>query len=165
MVERLHQRAGGAARLTGIAFLGALVLWGFGVTLPVLHVVELFVFENAVSLPGIVFGLFEEGEMAIGIVVLIFTLILPPAKLLLGYGLWRFGAADGPAPHRGIAWLDAIGKWTMLDVLVIAIVVATLKSSWIAEVTTAPGLYCFTASALLAVAAGIGLRATASRQA
>jgi paraquat-inducible protein A len=161
MAETLHRRAGGITRLTGTAFLGALVLWSFGVVLPVLHVVELFVFENTVTLPGIVAGLFGQGETAIGIVVLIFTLVLPPAKLVAGYGLWRFAPAEGPAARRGVAWLDAIGKWTMLDVLVIAIVVATLKSSWVAEVRTAPGLYCFAASALLAVAAGFGLRAAA----
>lgn len=158
MTDRLHHRARGLLRLTGPAFFAALVLWAMGVTLPVLHVVELFVFDNTVTLPGIVAGLFEEGEAAIAIVVLIFTLVLPPAKLILGYGLWRFAAAEGGAARRGVAWLDAIGKWTMLDVLVIAVVIATLKSSWVAEVRTAPGLYCFAASALLAMAAGIGLR-------
>lgn len=155
---KLHQTATGIARCTGLAFLIALALWGAGVTLPVLHVTELFVFENEVTLVGVVQGLFAEDEAGIGTLVLVFTLLLPPAKLVLGYGLWRFAAGDGKAARRGVALLDAIGKWTMLDVLILALVVVTLKSSWVADVETAPGLYFFAASALLAVAAGIGLR-------
>ncbi|MDF1748599.1 MAG: paraquat-inducible protein A [Alphaproteobacteria bacterium] len=154
----LHRHATGLDRLTGVGFLLSLGLWAAGVTLPVLHVTELFMFQNDVSLVGIVQGLFEQGETAIGILVLVFTLILPPAKLVIGYGLWRFTEGSGIAARRGIAFLDAIGKWTMLDVLVLAVVVVTLKSSWVADVQTAPGLYFFAGSALLAVAAGLGLR-------
>ena len=72
--------------------------------------------------------------------------------------LWLFTEGSGIAARRGIAFLDAIGKWAMLDVLVLAVVVVTLKSSWVAEVEVAPGLYFFAASAILAVAAGFGLR-------
>ena len=154
----LHKNASGMDRLTGLGFILALGLWGAGVTLPVLYVTELFVFQNDVSLIGIVSGLFQQNETAIGIVVLVFTLVLPPAKLIIGYGLWRFTEGSGIAARRGIAFLDAIGKWTMLDVLVLAVVVVTLKSSWVAEVEVAPGLYFFAASAILAVAAGFGLR-------
>jgi paraquat-inducible protein A len=135
----LHKQASGIDRLTGLGFLLSLALWGAGITLPVLHVTELFMYQNDVSLVGIVAGLFNQGEPAIGVLVLVFTLLLPPAKLIIGYGLWRFTEGSGIAARRGIAFLDAIGKWTMLDVLVLAIVVVTLKSSWVAEVEIAPG--------------------------
>jgi len=148
--------------MTGIGFLVALALWAAGVTLPVLHVTELFVFENEVSLIGIVAGLLREGETVIGLLVLMFTLVLPPCKLLFGYALWRFADVEGTAARRGIALLDAIGKWTMLDVLILAIIVVTLKSSWVADVRTGPGLYFFAGSALLALAAGVGLRRAAT---
>lgn len=160
---RLSDRAKGLERATGLAFLASLALWGAGVTLPVLHVTELFVFENEVSLVGIVAGLFEQKEWAIGLLVLLFTLLLPPAKLVLGFVLWRYTEADGPAARRGVALLDAIGKWAMLDVLILALVVVTLKSSWVAEVETARGLYYFAASAVLALAAGLGLKRTAKK--
>jgi len=40
--------------------------------------------------------------------------------------------------------------------------VVTLKSSWVADVQTAQGLYWFTASALLALVSGVGLKRTVS---
>lgn len=158
---RLHQHAKGINSATGAAFIAALVLWAVGVTLPVLHVTRLYFFEDEVSLVGVVQGLFDNRDWAIGFLVLVFTLILPPAKLVFGYGLWRLVGADGKALHHGLAFLDAVSKWAMLDVLVLALVVVTLKSSWVAEVQIAPGLYPFAGSAILAMAAGFGLKRTA----
>lgn len=160
---RPFETARGPGRLVGIAFVVALGCWAAGVTLPVLHVTELFVFENEISLVGIVDGLMQEGEYAVGILVLIFTLMLPPAKLAVGYCVWRFTTVDGKAARRGVMLLDAIGKWAMLDVLILALVIVTLKSSWVADVQTAQGLYYFAASAILALLAGVGLRRTVTR--
>lgn len=155
---KLYQSARGLGRATGVLFLAALGLWAAGILLPVLKVTELFIFENDITLLSATIGLLREGEIGIGLLVLVFTLILPPAKLLLGLGLWRLARQDGKAARRGIVVLDFIGKWAMADVLILALVVVTLKSNWIARAETDIGLYCFAASALLAVAAGLGLK-------
>ena len=52
----------------------------------------------------------------------------------------------------------------MLDVMVVALVVVTMKTSWIADFEVATGLYFFAASAVLALLAGIGLRRAAERK-
>lgn len=159
---KLYQTATGLRRFTGILFLTALCLWLAGILLPVLQVTELFIFENEITLLRATIDLLQEGEVGIGLLVLIFTLILPPVKLLMGMALWRLATQDGKAARRGVAFLDVIGKWAMADVLILALVVITLKSSWVASVETDVGLYCFAASALLAVAAGFGLKRTIS---
>ncbi len=157
---KLRQAATGLWRLTGLAFLIAFGCWAAGIVLPVLHVTELFVFENDVSLLGVVRGLFAEGEIFVGVLVLLFTLLLPPAKLLLGAGLWHLSSAGGVGARRGVALLDAIGKWAMLDVLILALIVVMLKSNWLADAQAGTGLYFFAASAILSMIAGHGLRLT-----
>lgn len=157
---KLRQAATGLWRVTGLVFLVAFGCWAAGIVLPVLHVTELFVFENEVSLLGIVQGLIAEGEIFIGVLVLLFTLLLPPAKLLLGAGLWHLSSAGGMSARRGVMWLDAIGKWAMLDVLILALVVVMLKSNWMADAQAGSGLYFFAASAILSMIAGHGLRLT-----
>lgn len=157
---KLRHAATGPWRMTGIAFLAAFGCWAAGITLPVLHVTELFVFRNDVSLLGIVRGLFGEGEVFIGGLVLLFTLLLPPIKLLIGAGLWHLSSSGGMSARRGVALLDAIGKWAMLDVLILALIVVMLKSNWLADARAGTGLYFFAGSAILAMLAGHGLRRT-----
>lgn len=159
------RQAQGVQAWTGLAFLAALGLWAAGVTLPVLTVTQLYLFEDPFSLIQAAATLFDEGEIVIGLIVAVFTLVLPPAKLILGFAVWRWADSDGAAASRAIAVLEAIGRWAMLDVLILAIVVVTLKSSWLADVTTGPGLYCFAASSVLALIAGLMLkRLVASEQ-
>jgi paraquat-inducible protein A len=154
----MDRRRVGTRAWTGLAFLAALGLWGAGVSLPVLTVTQFFVFEDAFSLLGAAATLFAEGEFLIGLIVAVFTLILPPAKLILGFSVWRWADAEGRVAGRAVALLEAIGRWAMMDVLILAIVVVTLKSSWLADVSTAPGLYCFAASSVLAMIAGLLLK-------
>jgi paraquat-inducible protein A len=157
---RVYKVAEGIEKLTGVFFLTALFLWGTGVSLPVLHVTELFFFESYISLSGIVFGLFQQGEWIVGSLIFTFTLLLPPLKLGLGYFLWRFSPIeDSRSFKKKHTVLEGLGKWAMLDVMVLALVVATLKSNWIAEITVAHGLYPFVASALIAAAAPSSNRA------
>ena len=85
---RIRENAQGLERLTGITFLAALLCWAAGITLPILNVTKFLVFEDAVSLGHMVLELFEVGELAIALLLLVFTIILPAAKVLLGAYLW-----------------------------------------------------------------------------
>lgn len=61
-------------------------------------------------------------------------------------------AATSP---RMAAVVDGLGKWSMMDVLVVALLVLTAKSSGLANAASAPGVYCFAGAVLLSMIAGM----------
>ena len=159
----IRHNAQGLERLTGLTFLLALGFWGVGITLPILNVTKFLIFEDEVSLIVMVLDLFEAGDVGIALIVFVFTIVLPAAKLILGAGLGWGAESETRRAEWGVTILEAVGKWTMLDVMVVALVVVTMKTSWIADFELAPGLYFFAGSAILALLAGIGLKRAAVR--
>lgn len=158
---RIRSTASGLTRLTGLVFLVALSCWALGITVPILKVTQFFIFEDEVSLIAMVFQLFESSNIALAMIVMIFTILLPAVKLLLGCYLWWGAEKESSKAQLGLSLLELMGKWAMVDVMVVAVLVVTMKTSWVASFTLSPGMYFFAASALLALMGGIGLRRAA----
>jgi len=135
--------------------LGAIAL-ALGLTLPIVRVTKFYFLTGEYSLIAMVGALMSDGEIFLGLVIGAFTIVLPAAKLaLLAAICWRRPGAR--AGGRADPWLDrvqAIGKWSMLDVFVLALVVFTIKAQSFAEATALPAVYFFAgAVALTAYAA------------
>lgn len=135
----------------------AAMLWVAGVTLPILEVTKLFLWEDEIVIWRATFQVFREGSAILGAILLLFTLVLPVMKLAsTGHALAALARARTAQATRGLAWIERFGKWSMLDVFVIAVAVFAAKSGWQAEATVRPGLYCFAGFALLS--SGLALR-------
>ena len=146
----LHNASRGVDRWTiGPALLLALALLVAGVALPSLTVRTFAVLSNSVSVLSGLAVLWSDDQYFLFAVLLVFSVLFPVAKLLLG--LWVWFAADigrrGPAVL--VDRLEALAKWSMLDVLVIAMIVAALNLTVISGVFVHAGLYLFTASVVL----------------
>lgn len=139
--------------LTGLLLLGALVALGFGLSLPALTIEKFWVFENSKSIGGAVLALFAKGHILLGLVVTTFSILFPLAKLILTLRIWMAPDITAPGVQRAIRWTVTLGRWSMLDVFMAAIVVATLTLGMIASVTTDVGLYIFGGSIVLAMLA------------
>ena len=127
----------------------ATILFVLGVTQPLLTVERLYFFNERPSLVGMIGALMAEGDWAIAGVIALFSLIFPAAKLLLLHI-----AAYGPATDRPVpAWFRALANWSMMDVLLVAIVIFAAKTSGLATAVTQPGLWFFAGSVVLTVAA------------
>ncbi len=137
---------------TGVLLLAIAVLLAFGLTLPVIRVDRFVFFSREASLVGIVWSLFDGREFLLGGIVGLFSVVFPVAKLGLLLFLWR---ADGAGSLSGtlLRHLEVLGRWSMLDVLVVALVVFAIKSTGLAAAASEPGLYCFTAAGLLSMLA------------
>jgi len=140
------------ARTRALASAG-LVLYPLAISLPVMHV-ERFGQTNEASVWTGSLSLLREGEILVGLVVLSCSIVLPLLKLVgllvvtsAGTGLSR---ARRALVYRLIEWT---GRWGMLDVLLIALVVAWLKVGDVLEVTAGPGVIIFTACVLLSLGA------------
>ena len=120
-----------------------------GLWLPTLSVQTFPLISDSVSILGGLGILWRDDQFFLFAVLLVFSVVFPIVKYGLGLWLWyradcRHGSATGL-----IGWLDELAKWSMLDVLVVALVVAALSMSVISGVFVHLGLYLFTVSIVL----------------
>ncbi len=149
-LARHHPRAGPGLNLLLVLSLGLLV---FGLFSPLLSLEKFFVFSSRVSLYSGLQDLASAGQWPLFAVILGFSVLLPLAKLGLLFRVWNLEPADSPRHRRHLRWIAHYGKWSMLDVFVVATLVASVKLGSIAQVRVEYGLYAFAASVLLAMAA------------
>ncbi len=141
--DRLQHRHAVNAMLAAATAALLLGLW-----LPILTLSKLVVVENTFSLLSGIWQLFLAGQPLVGAILLAFSVLLPIAKLAIiaGYN----NAGTRAREEAGLpAWLAFTGKWSMLDVFVVAVLVSTVKLGALASVSVRPGLYCFAAAVLL----------------
>lgn len=149
---RLAGRRRGATRTAALA-LGALFLYPVAVSLPIMRV-ERFGMATEASVWSGGVGLVADGQLLVGGVVLLASVVLPLLKLV---GLFLLAGAGSSLRPRLRAWtwhlVEATGRWGMLDVLLVAVLVAVVKLGSLMELTAGPGALAFTACVLLNLAA------------
>jgi paraquat-inducible protein A len=145
--------------LTGLMLLGALVLLGFGLFLPAVTVEQFFIFDSTKSVAGAIAALFAQGHVLLGLIVATFSLVFPLAKLILSFRIWIARDPTSPGVQRAIRWTVKLGKWSMLDVFMAALVVAILTLGMIASVEAHVGLYIFGGAIVVAMLAAHRLEA------
>jgi paraquat-inducible protein A len=145
--------------LTGLMLLAALVLLGFGLFLPAVTVEKFFIFDSTKSIASSIAALFAQGHFLLGVIVVTFSLLFPLTKLFLSFLIWiaRDPSTDGV--QRAIRWTVKLGKWSMLDVFMAALVVAILTLGMVASVTVHVGLYIFGGAIVVAMLAAHRLEA------
>lgn len=144
---------GGLAR--ALCVIAALFL-ALGLWLPIMETRQLWVFKTEYSLFDTVQALWQEGEPALAGLVFVFSFITPAAKLLALCVLLtrRTGAQRGPLS----AFVAFIGRWSLADVLVVAVLIVIWSNAGALGAASLPGLWFFGASAvLLLIAAELAL--------
>jgi paraquat-inducible protein A len=127
----------------------ALLLCIAGIFRPFMSMTKLWLFEHPISVRDGLITLWNESELFLFVILLAFTVIFPLVKNLSLLALeWSSGPARGRDVqlHRFIAQL---GKWSMLDVFVVAILVLSLKSGGLATMRVEDGAFLFCGSVLL----------------
>lgn len=128
--------------------LSALCL-AFGLVLPLVRFEKLYFFDETPSLLDIVLSLWEQGSGGLAVLVALFSIVFPVIKLI-GVAL----EATAPAAPDGRASLMArllpiLGKWSMMDVMLVALVIVAAKTSGMASAFTQPGLWFYAASVIM----------------
>lgn len=131
--------------LSPLLLFAATLSLALGLTLPLIRLERLYFFTDEPSLLQIVAGLWQEGEPLLAGLVGLFSIAFPLLKLgllhILSYGV----SHERPAIP---GWLKTLSNWSMLDVLLVALVIFAAKTSGLAAAITQPGLWFFTASAV-----------------
>ncbi len=118
-----------------------------GLALPAVRVTRFRLVDETLSVLSGVADLWRDGSWPLAIVIGLFSVAFPVAKLALAVWLWFAPYARRSALH---ALAVGAGKWSMLDVLVVAIVVASLQSGFLVRLRPEIGIYLFGTSTLLA---------------
>jgi len=133
--------------------LGAAVCLVLGLTLPVMKLTRLYFWTDTPSILSILSALWESGETFLAGVIFVFSIVFPALKLLY---IAMAGTLTTFDPARRSHWLKRVewlGKWSMLDVLVLALLVFYAKAIGFAGAVSLPGVYFFAASVVLTMIA------------
>ncbi len=148
----LAAMARGADRWLGVYFMAVSGLLVAGWTLPIMTVHKLVFFAEEVSILTGARQLWDNGNPFLCLVILAFSVALPALKMLVALTLW-YGADTRGSDLAGLlGWLETFGRWSMLDVFVVALTIVAIQISIVSDVTTHAGLYVFTAAVVLSMA-------------
>lgn len=145
-----HSRRAAAALV-----ISALILYAPAILLPLMRL-EMLGHSTEASIVSGVGELLAARHYFVGGVVLVFSLVLPPLKmlaLLLLAGGWLAGSRQARLHH----WVELVGRWGMLDVFVVAVLVAFVKLGDTVTIQPGIGLALFTSCVVLSLLASLCL--------
>jgi paraquat-inducible protein A len=148
----LHQRITNSLQRTAALLLSALCLYIPANIFPIMTVTRLGAGEPHTIIGGII-ALINSGMMPIAMLVLVASILVPLLKLL-GLGLlllnahyrWQAHARKWTIMYRIIAF---VGRWSMLDIFMISILVSLVDMGGVAQVIAGPAATAFAAVVVL----------------
>lgn len=126
------------------------VLLYFGLTVHTITIKELIFWKHTFSILSGIWNLYAEKHYVLAIVIFLFSVIFPITKLFVLTALW-FVPMTKAAREQCLKWLEMLGKWSMLDVFVVAVTVVITQMSGILEAKPHIGIYLFAASVILSM--------------
>ena len=119
-----------------------------GLVSPIITLKQFVLIQNTFSVVGGVVALLKEGKLFLFGIISVFSIILPLLKIAV---LAKLLGAEMPSEkiNRYLHWMHLYGKWSMLDVFVVAVLVVVVKLGVVASVEIHYGLYAFAIAVLL----------------
>jgi len=133
----------------------ALGLFVAGIFRPFTAVTKLWVFENEVSVFNGLVTLWGEGDAFLFLILLVFTVVFPLIKISALLVLWLKPGLGRDDSQRLFRFVSHLGKWSMLDVFIVAILVLTIRSKGVANIRVQDGLFLFFSSVMLTQIAAV----------
>lgn len=146
-------RAGQSSTLRNFTFsfliILATVFFALGVMLPAIRFTTVYVWTNQHSVATIIWALYKNEEFFLCFVIFMFSIFFPFMKLF--YLLTLVTTPDMPHEFRArsISVMEWLGRYSMTDVMVLALMIFYINASGYSEATVLPGVYFFAASALM----------------
>lgn len=136
--------------------LAALVLYIPANIFPILRMQRYGLYTESTVIEGVE-ELARLGFWFVALIVFLASVVVPLLKLA---GLFYLSASTAIGTRRGrllrtrvYKWIEAIGPWAMLDVFLLAVLVAVVRLGAIATIIPGPGLTAFTAVVVLTMLA------------
>jgi paraquat-inducible protein A len=162
-IDRAHDmRLGGRRFLLSLAILSASVCLALGISLPIIKLTKYVFWSTEHSLLSTVGVLLNDGQTFLGSMILVFSIVLPVMKLLYLLLVSTLPAIEIQRQRRRLRALEWLGKWSMHDVLVLALTIFFIKSQGVYDAASLNGVYFFTAAVLLMILSYAWLRMDAA---
>jgi paraquat-inducible protein A len=129
------------------------VFFALGVMLPAIRFTTVFVWTNQHSIATIIWALYQNQEFFLCFVIFMFSIFFPFLKLF--YLLTLVTSPDMPTEFRdrSISAMEWLGRYSMTDVMVLALMIFYVNASGYTEASVLPGIYFFAASTLMTMLA------------
>jgi paraquat-inducible protein A len=142
---------GGRRFFLSLAIIGAAVCLALGISLPIIKLTKFIFWSSEYSLISTVGVLIRDGQTFLGLIVLVFSIIFPIVKLAYLLLVSTLPSAELRRHARRLKAIEWIGKWSMHDVLVLALTIFFLKSQGVYDAASLPAVYFFTAAVALMI--------------
>lgn len=137
--------------------LTATVMLVLGLALPTIELKELVFKKNTFSILAGIQALVQEKYYFLALIIFVFSIIFPIVKLGILAGSWLL-PMTARARQTWIQYLEITGKWSMLDVFVVALMIIITRTSGLIKARPLPGIYWFAGSVILAMLASSYLK-------
>lgn len=135
---------------THLMLLGAAACLGFGLVLPTITMKELVFWKHTFSVLTGIQSLYQEKYYFLAAIIFVFSIIFPIAKLLT-LSVILYANVPVEKELTLLKWLGILGKWSMLDVFVVAVMIVVTKISGLVKAQAHIGIYVFTLSIMLSM--------------
>lgn len=119
-----------------------------GIFLPILTFKEMIWFKTTFSVLSGIQNLWQQKQPILALIIVLFSVVFPTVKLATLFWIWIARLKN----HQRIAIinrLELLGKWSMLDVFVVAVTVVTVKLGFLVNADPRAGIYVFASSIIL----------------
>ncbi len=154
----LHTRKRDSINRTMALMIAAAILYVPANLLPILKIRELGIPREKTIISGLI-EFWEMGSYPIAIVIFSASILIPLLKICSL--LWLCGAAKGMIPYSAkmlgkVYWVtELLGRWSMVDIFVVAILVAMVQLGNYMTVTPGPGALAFAGVVILTMLAAM----------
>jgi paraquat-inducible protein A len=153
---RLHARKPAALLRSWTFLLSAMALYIPANVLPIMETQSFFGWQSDTIMSGIVF-LWKSGSWPLAIIVFIASIVVPLLKMI-ALMVILIAVQTGVRVHcqdltRLYGVLEFVGRWSMLDIYVVAILVALVQMQLLGTVTPENGALAFGAVVVLTMLA------------
>ena len=121
-----------------------------GLSVPVMTMKELVFWQHTFSVVTGIQALWTENNRVLAGIIFLFSIVFPLVKLFALLVIW-FRPFSDPVRDRLLRAVSQIGKWSMLDVFVVAVTIVITKLSSVMKAEPQFGLYLFGGSVMIAM--------------
>ena len=155
---RLHQRKPNSIGRTWALVIAAAIFYLPANLLPVTITTHLGSTQTDTIMSGVIYFL-HTGSWGIALIIFVASIMVPIIKLIVLSTLlisiqrrWQRGLRERARFYRLI---EAIGRWSMLDVFVVTVLVALVRLGYLTTIEAGPGVVYFAAVVVLTMLAAM----------
>jgi paraquat-inducible protein A len=127
----------------------ATVFFALGIMLPAIRFTTVYVWKNEHSIATIIWALYTNEEFFLCFVIFMFSIFFPFLKLFYLLTLMTSPDLNREFRVKSVSTMEWLGRYSMTDVMVLALMIFYVNSSGYTEARVLPGIYFFAASALM----------------